>query len=153
MTSMFFMAEFELFESEGAILALPFGLEGGTEDPTTEEAAAMAADWLRGEVEHWLMTGTRLPSPPLGNVPLRGGRVCIVGVSCSLEAIDTMTASEAAQALGVSRPRISQMIKSGRLEGFTRGHATFVTTASVRARLAEPPRPGRPRRQPEPLHA
>lgn len=153
MTSMFFMAEFELFESEGTILALPFGLEGGTEAPTFEEAAAMAADWLRGEVEHWLMAGACPPSPTLGNEPLRGGSVCLIGVSSSLEAIDTMTASEAAQALGVSRPRISQMIKSGRLEGFTKGHATFVTVASVRARLAAHPRAGRPRRQPEPLRA
>lgn len=150
---MFFMAEFELFESEGTILALPFGLEGGTEAPTFEEAAAMAADWLRGEVEHWLMAGACPPSPTLRNEPLRGGSVCLIGVSSSLEAIDTMTASEAAQALGVSRPRISQMIKSGRLEGFTKGHATFVTVASVRARLAAHPRAGRPRRQPEPLRA
>ena len=147
---MFFMAEFELFESEGTILALPFGLEGGTEAPTFEEAAAMAADWLRGEVEHWLMADACPPSPPLGNEPLRGGSI---GVSSSLEAIDTMTASEAAQTLGVSRPRISQMIKSGRLEGYTKGHATFVTVASVRARLAAHPRAGRPRRQAEPLHA
>ena len=37
--------------------------------------------------------------------------------------------------------------------GYTKGHATFVTVASVRARLAAHPRAGRPRRQPEPLHA
>ena len=64
-----------------------------------------------------------------------------------------MMASEAALALGVSRPRISQMIKSGRLEGYTKGRATFVTTESVRARLADHPTAGRPRKSPELVHA
>ena len=41
--------------------------------------------------------------------------------------------------LGVSRPRITQMIKSGRLKGYTKGHATFVTRASVEERLLHPP--------------
>ena len=136
---MFVMAEFELFEEEGVVVALPFDLDGGTEAPTYQSAAAMAADWLRGEAEHWLMSGITPPTPALGHEPARGGRVVIIGVSVSLEAIDTVTASEAATMLGVSRPRITQMIKSGRLEGYTKGHATFVTRASVEERLLNPP--------------
>lgn len=144
---MFVMAEFELIETEGVVLAEPHGLEGGTEGRDQREAAMMAADWLRGEAEHWLMSGAEPPELPIDQPPAHGGHVILIGVDVSLEAIDTVTASEAARALGVSRPRVTQMIRSGRLEGYTKGHATFVTRASVEARLADPPRPGRPRRE------
>lgn len=144
---MFVLAEFELFEDEDMVLALPFELEGGTEGYDFQDAAAMAADWLRAEAEHWLMGGTEPPKLGLNHASRHGGQVVIIGVSVSLEAIDTVTASEAAELLGVSRPRITQMIKAGRLEGYTKGHATFVTRASVEARLVERPRPGRPRRR------
>lgn len=144
---MFVLAEFELFEDEDMVLALPFELEGGTEGYDFQDAAAMAADWLRAEAEHWLMSGTEPPKLGLSHASRHGGQVVIIGVSVSLEAIDTVTASEAAELLGVSRPRITQMIKAGRLEGYTKGHATFVTRASVEARLVERPRPSRPRRR------
>lgn len=144
---MFVLAEFELFEDEGMVVALPYDLEGGTEGYDFRDAATMAADWLRAEAEHWLMSGIEPPELELNHAPRHGGQVTIIGVSVSLEAIDTVTASEAAELLGVSRPRITQMIKSGKLEGYTKGHATFVTRASVEARLAERPRPGRPPRQ------
>lgn len=144
---MFVLAEFELFEDEDMVLALPFELEGGTEGYDFQDAAAMAADWLRAEAEHWLMSGTEPPKLGLSHASRHGGQVVIIGVSVSLEAIDTVTASEAAEILGVSRPRITQMIKAGRLEGYTKGHATFVTRASVEARLVERQRPGRPRRR------
>lgn len=144
---MFVLAEFELFEDEDMVLALPFELEGGTEGYDFQDAAAMAADWLRAEAEHWLMSGTEPPKLGLSHASRHGGQVVIIGVSVSLEAIDTVTASEAAELLGVSRPRITQMIKAGRLEGYTKGHATFVTRASVEARLVERPRPGRPCRR------
>ena len=144
---MFVLAEFELFEDEGLVAALPFELEGGTEGYEFQDAATMAADWLRAEAEHWLMSGIKPPELGLNHPPQHGGQAAIIGVSVSLEAINTVTASEAAELLGVSRPRITQMIKSGKLEGYTKGHATFVTRASVEARLAEHPRPGRPPKQ------
>ncbi|MBM6775110.1 helix-turn-helix domain-containing protein [Olsenella profusa] len=144
---MFVMAEFELVETECVVLAVPHGLEGGTEGSDPRDASMMAAEWLRGEAEHWLMAGTEPPELPIGLPPAHGGTVILIGVDVSLEAIDTVTASEAARALGVSRPRITQMIRSGRLEGYTKGHATFVTRASVEARLVDPPHPGRPRKK------
>ncbi len=143
---MFAVYEFEFFEDEGWVLAFPFGLEGGTQGRDAADAARMAADWLKGEVEHSLMCGTPLPPPTFGNAPAHGGTIGVVGVEASLEAIDTVLASEAADMLGVSRGRVSQMLASGRLEGFRKGRSTFVTRASVQARLAEAPKCGRPRR-------
>ena len=49
--------------------------------------------------------------------------------------------------LGVSRGRVSQMLAAGQLEGFRRGRAMFVTRESVKARLAEAPKAGRPHRE------
>lgn len=93
------------------------------------------------------MNGTPLPSPTFGNTAEHGGTIGVVGVETSLEAIDTVLASEAAEMLGVSRGRVSQMLAAGQLEGFRRGRATFVTRESVKARLAEAPKAGRPHRQ------
>ena len=90
---MFVLAEFELFEDEDMVLALPFELEGGTEGYDFQDAAAMAADWLRAEAEHWLMSGTEPPKLELSHASRHGGQVVIIGVSVSLEAIDTVTAS------------------------------------------------------------
>ena len=39
------------------------------------------------------------------------GQVVIIGISISLEAGDTVTASEGATILGASRPRIIQMVR------------------------------------------
>lgn len=138
--------EFEVFEDEGWVLAFPYDLEGGTQGKTLREAAEMAAEWLQGEMEHRIMKQLPPPEPTFGNAPQHGGENMIVAVSVDLDAIPTVTASEAARMLNVSRPRISQMLKTGKLEGYTKGHATFVTTASIEARLNDKPRPGRPKK-------
>lgn len=138
--------EFEVFESEGWLLAFPYDLEGGTQGKTMREVAEMAANWLQGEMEHYEMAETRPPESTFGNKPEHGGENMIVAVSVDLDAIETLAASDAAKILGVSRPRVSQMLKTGQLEGYSKGRATFVTKASVEARLLEKPRPGRPRK-------
>lgn len=140
--------EFELFEDDGFVLAFPFDMEGGTQGATWKEAAEMAADWLKGELEHFLMVGEPLPKATFGHEPVHeGGRVAIVAVEASLASIDTVRATEAARRLGVSNSRVSHMLKSGLLEGFREGRDTFVTAASIEARLAEHPKAGRPRKR------
>lgn len=138
--------EFELFEDEGLVLAFPFDMEGGTQGRDVREASEMAADWLKGEVEHRMMTGEPLPEATFGNEPRQGGRVAIVAVDADLDSVETVAASDAAEMLGVSRARVSQMLSSGLLEGYRKGRATFVTLDSVKARLAERPKAGRPRK-------
>lgn len=131
------MQEFELFESEGFVLAFPFDIEGATQGTTFEDAAEMAADWLKGMAEHWLMTGEEPPKPTFGNLPQHGGRVILIGVDVSLDAIPSVSASEAASMLGVSRSRITQMLESGALVGWRDGRNTRVTVDSVNARIEE----------------
>ena len=138
--------EFEFFDEDGHILAFPFDMEGGTQGRDPKEAAEMAADWLKGEMEHRLMAGAPLPEATFGNDPQHGGRVGIVAVDANLDSIDTVSATDAAELLGVSKARVSQMLASGQLEGYRKGRATLVTLESVKARLADAPKPGRPRK-------
>lgn len=138
--------EFELFENEGFVLAFPFDMEGGTQGRDVKEASEMAADWLKGELEHRLMAGEPLPEATFGNEPQYGGRIAIVAVDANLDSVETVAASDAAEMLGVSRSRVSQMLANGLLEGYRKGRGTLVTLESVKARLAENPKAGRPRK-------
>lgn len=140
--------EFELFEDDGFICAFPFDMEGGTEGRDWRDAAEMAADWLKAELEHLLMQGSELPEATFGHLPEHeGGRVAIVAVEADLSKIRAVSASQAAEMLGVSRPRVSQMVQTGLLEGWREGRSAFVTVDSIEARLAEMPKAGRPRRE------
>lgn len=138
--------EFEVFEDEGWLLAFPYDMEGGTQGKDFAEVCEMAADWLQGEMEHYAMAGLPFPEATFDNEPRHGGRNIIVAVNAGVDTVDTVTASEAAEMLGVSRPRVSQMLKTGQLQGYTKGRATFVTRASVETRMEESPKAGRPRK-------
>ena len=74
------------------------------------------------------------------------GRILLVAVEASLDTVPAVTASEAAELLGVSRARVSQMLKSGLLMGFRKGRDSFITRYSVDARLREKPKAGRPKK-------
>ena len=137
--------EFEVFEDEGWLVALPFGLDGGTQGRDEAEAAEMAADWLRCTMEEFALHGEEPPAPTYGNSPANGGRIMVVSVQAGLETVERMSAAEAARTLGVTPGRVSQMLKANLLSGWREGGRTWVTADSVRARLAESPRAGRPR--------
>ena len=67
-------------------------------------------------------------------------------MEASLDTVPAVTASEAAELLGVSRARVSQMLKAGLLMGFRKGRDSFITRYSVDARLREKPKAGRPKK-------
>ncbi|MDR3307608.1 MAG: helix-turn-helix domain-containing protein [Coriobacteriales bacterium] len=140
--------EFEFFESEGYTLAYPLGLgyKAGTQGTSLDEAVDMAADLLRCIVEDALVNGKELPEPSYGHEPVHGGKVMVVAVPVSLDTINAVSASEAAERLGVSRGRVSNMLRDGVLEGFRKGRDSYVTMASLKARLASTPKAGRPRK-------
>lgn len=139
--------EFEMFkDEEGWFLVLPFDMEGGTQGGDFKEACAMAADWLRTEMEHRDMHGIPFPEATFGNEPREGGTVVVVAVDAGKETVPRMTASAAAKVLGVTRGRVSQMLASGKLESFEFEGRKWVSRYSVEARLAEKPRAGRPKK-------
>lgn len=144
---MLYLCEFELFEEEDMIVVFPFGLPGATQGYDLRDAAEMAYDWLRLDGEVKLMMGKELPKPPLGNKPQHGGTILLVGAEVSLDNVEKVTASEAARMLGVSRSRVSQMLNTDLLMGYRNGRDTYITLDSIRARLAERPKAGRPKKK------
>lgn len=138
--------EFEVFEDDGWMLAVPYDMEGGTQGKNVREVAEMAADWLKGEMEHRAMRGLPFPDQTFGNEPRNGGENMIVAVDAGKETVPRMTMAEAARRLGVTRGRVSQMVAAGRLESFEMDGRTWVTESSVEARIEEAPKAGRPRK-------
>lgn len=144
---MLYVYEFELVKDGKHIAAFPYDFDGGTQGIDLAEVSEMAADWLRSEIEYRLMGNEEIPEATLGHEPEReGGRVVIVAVDVSLDSVKTVSASKAAEMLGVSNGRVSQMLKDQSLAGYRKGRDTFVTIDSITARLAESPKAGRPKK-------
>ena len=138
--------EFEVFESEGWLVAYPFDLGGATQGRDKAEVAMMAADLLRMKMEDCLMHNLPIPKATFGNEPQEGGYLMVVSAEASLDAIRKVTASEAARMLEVTPARVSHMIRDNLLSAFKDGDRTWVTLDSVHARLADRRGAGRPRK-------
>lgn len=138
--------EFEVFEDEGWLIALPFDMEGGTQGRDMAEAAEMAADWLQAEMEHRAIHGLPFPAPTFGNELRHGGERLVVAVNAGKDTVPRMTAAAAARELGVTPGRVSQMVKAGLLESFEDEGRTWISRGSVEARKAEAPKAGRPKK-------
>jgi predicted RNase H-like HicB family nuclease len=139
--------EFEILpEEQGYHAVIPFDFGGATQGDGMTDTINMAADWLQVMVEHALMHRLDLPVPTYGNEPRHGGRVVNVSIEASLDTVRAVRASEAAERLGVSRGRVSQMLRDNLLEGFRKGRDTYVTLDSIERRLADNPGAGRPRK-------
>ena len=143
---MIYKAQFEVIydASTNSYAVLPFELEGATSGETFENAIEMAVDWLQGEVEISLINDLELPETSLNHKPQDGGEVITVGVSATLDSIPSMSATDAAKKLGVSRARVAQLCKDKLLENWKVGSQRRIAVASVEARLKEDPQPGRP---------
>lgn len=112
-----------------------------------EEAMSMAADALMTYVAASIKYGDPIPEPVFGHKAPKGGMV--VALSFETDAsylVDGVSPSEAAVILGVSRARVSQMIKAGILDAYTHAGERIVDRVSIEARLAETPMAGRPRK-------
>ncbi|MDR1183701.1 MAG: helix-turn-helix domain-containing protein [Coriobacteriales bacterium] len=140
-----YIYEFEFFEEEGLIVALPFDLEHyATQGTDMADAIEMAADLVKSVVEDALMNDETLPEPSYGHSPRHNGKIMVIAVEASLDTVKAMPASAAAVRLGISRGRVSNMLRDGVLEGFRKGRDSFVTVASVEQRLKTTIRAGRP---------
>lgn len=143
-----FIYEMEFFPGRlGGIVVRPCQEEfgGATSGTSIPDATESAADWLRMTIEDYLIRGVKPPVPTFCHQPVEpGGRIVTLAVEASLDAIPAVMSAEAAEMLGVSTARVSQMCKSGLLESWkSRGHR-MVSLASIKARLQDKPRSGRP---------
>lgn len=144
---LFGVYEFEIVQDEGWYVASPYDLPGGTQGEDFEDLCLMVADWLKTTLEDFDMRDETPPRPTFGNAPRHGGTNMVFAVQAGRETVEKVTASEAARLLGVTPARITQMLASARLIGYRDGRNTYVTMDSVRARLEERPRGGRPRKR------
>lgn len=112
---------------------------------TMQEAIGNAADVLRMFIAEYLDEGKPLPDSGIRDDTKA---VISVDVSDSFRASSKcMTVSEAADALGVTPGRVSQLLTAGQLEPYMDGGTRLVTIESVNARLSSKPRTGRPRKE------
>ena len=135
---MVYVWEFEFFDSDGVVDAVPCGSlgGGGTFGSDLNDAVESAADFLACMVDDHLMGGVDLPAPDFGHEPQHGGKITAV------------TAADAARMLGVSSARVSQLINAGLLDSWKDGTKRMVSKASIEARLADAPKAGRPKEAP-----
>ena len=110
-----------------------------------EDVCESAADLLRELAREYLMRGEIPPKATFGHEPSHGGVRLVVSVDATLDDIEKVSAAQAAELLGVSRSRVTAMLHSGLLEGWKDGRNTWVTKASIDARLASPTPAGRPK--------
>lgn len=140
--------EFEIFKEDDAWIALPLGIPGATEGYSFNDAVDMACDWLKSYAEHLAIRNLEIPEIERGLPLEHDGVKVVVCVPVGRECIDTVTASEAARLLKVSRARVSKLVSDRKLEGWKEGRNCFVTRESVVARLNEPkPSGGRPKKE------
>lgn len=131
---MLYLYEIEIFKDDDYYIAVPFDFEGATEGFSKQECLEMAADLLTSEIQHRLMHRDNLPEPTIDNSPQYEGRIYSLAIDTGIGAIPRMLKSEAARALGISQGRVTQLVKSGKLETFSYQGREYVTKASVDAR-------------------
>lgn len=143
---MFYVMEFEFYESNGYMIAAPCnGFGEGTFGNSLDNAVENAADWLKETVADVLIGRESLPEMHFGYEPQHGGKIIAIAVSVELGEIPAMTASDAARELSVSPARIDQLIKAGLLDSWKDGTKRMVSRDSVEARKEYAPKAGRPK--------
>ena len=116
-----------------------------------DDAVAEAADALMTYIASLLKNGDTLPSPVFGNEASKGGMAIALAVEVDASYIvDGVSPSEAATMLGVTRGRVSQMIRAGVLSTYEHAGERVVDLASINDRLAAPRLAGRPRKEKSP---
>ena len=75
-----------------------------------------------------------------------GGKVIAFATDAGRDTVRKVTASETARMLDVTPGRVTQMIDAGLLTACREGHRTWVSDDSAKARLAESPKAGRPKK-------
>lgn len=112
---------------------------------TYEEAARMVADAAKTYVASLLKHGDPVPASSLAG---EGALLLYFEVDESyIVSGEVVSAAEASRMLGVSPGRVTHMIDSGVLDGYRNGRRTYVSLASVNARLVAQPSAGRPRKR------
>ena len=111
------------------------------------EAIESGAETLKLFIAEYLDEGRALPQEKFAHAA--GCEYAVVAVDVDDEFVQRtkcMTVAEAAEELGVTAGRVSQLLSAGKLQAVQYGADRLVTVASVEERKAHPSRAGRPRK-------
>lgn len=116
-----------------------------TQGDDVEDAIDMAAEAMELVIESYIDSGRELPTPSFdASVPASG---MLVAVSTAVDTESKLVSShDAAKMLDVSDARVRQLIGSGRLASKKQGRDNYVYLWSIRERMNEPRKVGRPRK-------
>lgn len=120
-------------DKDGYAVSFPQFPEAVTFGATREEAAKRAAEVLVLALAERIEDGGEIPAQE------RTAEVLSVNVEVTGEAINRskcLTIDQAAEELGVTAGRVSQLASAGKLQAVTFGKKRMVTIASVNARKA-----------------
>lgn len=124
---------------------LPGALSQGSD---LTEASLNAAEALEVHIGGFLLDGEDLPASTFGHELPEGALRAIVVASLTDEEVKArsyLTIGEAAEALGVTPGRVSQLITRGLLQAIGEGTGRRVSPESVQYRLDNPKPAGRPK--------
>lgn len=130
-------------DGDGYAVSFPQFPDAVTFGATREEAARRAAEVLVLTLAELIEDGGDLPPQE------RVAEVLAVNVEVTGEDIDRskcLTIEQAAEELGITAGRVSQLASAGKLQAVTFGKRRMVTLASVADRKAHPPAASRPRK-------
>jgi excisionase family DNA binding protein len=115
---------------------------------TVEEVLRKAPDALETHVGSLLADGDEVPPAAFDHTVGEGDVLAVVSFEATTASVDapSVMASTAAERLGVSKGRISQLIKDGRLDGSRNGREVMVTVASIERIERNRRKAGRPRK-------
>lgn len=121
-----------------------------TQGEDIQECAEMGADLLWIMIDDYLQLDKPLPKPTYPTE--HEGLLMALSVEVDTER-GLLTTGMAAVELGVSKARVRQMVCSGQLASKKIGRDNYVYLWSIRERLANPPKAGRPKKNHEPTPA
>lgn len=142
-----FIYEVILTPDDGGYVVTVPDLPGcATEGDTVTEAVEMAVDALKTYVAALLQDKEDIPEATFGHKAPKGGMAIAVSFETDGDYLfDAVSPTVAADMLGVSRGRVSQMIKAGQLRASKAGSSILVDIETVRHRMQINPKSGRPR--------
>lgn len=131
-------------EPDGYILTFRDFPDIATDGDTIEEVCTHAVELLQLLIAGYLDDGVMVPHPTFSDHP-----DVIISAEVTDETIaetKCMSITEAAEYLGITQGRVSQLLDSGGLEQYNIGGRRMVTIASVNARKNGKASAGRPRK-------
>lgn len=118
---------------------------------TSEDEALViekAAAVLKKTLQKSLLAGGQVPTATFGRKAGTDERIITLALDVSLDKTKWFTVDEAMTILNVTQPRISHLLRSGKLKAYREGRRTYILKDSLQAYLATPRRAGRPRKTP-----